>query len=57
MIRRRELDDKKEKYNTKQYNFQVQSSRAKHWFDLDHEWLKENYMTSGPDLYLKTISN
>ena len=41
MIRRRELYDKKEKYKTKTYNFQGQSARKKHWFDLDHEWLKK----------------
>ena len=39
MIRRRELDDKQEKEKTKKYNFQVQSARTKHFFDLDHEWL------------------
>ena len=36
-------------------NFQVQSEITKHWFDLDHEWLKENFMTRKPYLY-KNIS-
>ena len=40
MIRRRELDDKKEKYKTEKYNFQGQSARTKRWFGIDHEWLK-----------------
>ena len=51
MILRRELDDIKEKDKTKKYNFQGQSARTKHWFDLDHEWLKENFMTCEPDFY------
>ena len=40
MIRRMELDDKKETEKTKKSNFQRQLSRTKHWFDIDHEWLK-----------------
>ena len=55
MIRIRELDDIKEKDKTKIYNFQGQSAMTKHWFDLDHEWLKENIMTREPDFYLKNI--
>ena len=53
MILRRELDDKKEKNKTKKFNFQGQSERTKHWFDIDHEWLKENFMTRKPDFYKK----
>ena len=34
MICRSELYDIKEKDKTKKYNFQKQSSRTKHWFDL-----------------------
>ena len=56
MIRRRESDDKKEKYKTKKYNFQGKSARTKHWFYIDHEWLKDNFITREPDFY-KTISN
>ena len=41
VIRRRELDDIKEKYKPKIYNFQGQSARTKFLFYLDHEWLKE----------------
>ena len=51
MIRRRELDDIKLKNKTKKYNFQGQSTRTKHLFDLNHEWLKENFMTREPDFY------
>ena len=51
IIRRRESDDIKEKYKTKKYNFQGQSARTKHWFNIDHEWLKEKFMTSEPDFY------
>ena len=51
MICRRELDDIKEKYKTKIYNFQGQSARTKHWFDIDHDRLKENFMTREPYFY------
>ena len=43
MIRIRELDDKKDKVKTKKHHFQGKSARTKHWFDLDHEWLKEKF--------------
>ena len=45
MIRLRESTDKKEKDKTKKYNFQGQPARTKHCFDIDHEWLKEIFMT------------
>ena len=51
MILRRDSDDKNEKYKRKKYNFQGQSEKSIHWFDLDHEWLKENFMTREPDFY------
>ena len=51
MIHRRNLDDLKEKDKAKCFNFQGKSTRTKHWFDLDHEWLKENFMTREPDFY------
>ena len=51
MIHRRNLDGIKEKYNTKIFNLQGKLSRTKHWFDLDHDWLKENSMTREPDFY------
>ena len=53
MIHRRELDDIKEKDKTKIYNFQGKSARKKHWFNIYHEWLKENFMTREPDFYKK----
>ena len=49
MIRRRELDYKNQKYKTEIYNFQGQSAKTKHWFDHDHECLKENFKTREPD--------
>ena len=36
MIRWRESDDKKEKENTKKYNFQGLSARSRRWFDIDN---------------------
>ena len=42
-----------------QYNFQGQSERSRHWFDLDPGCIKGNFMTREPDffprLYLKSI--
>ena len=51
VILRRGSGNIKEKDKTKKVNFQVKSARTKRWFDLDHEWLKENFMTPEPDLY------
>ena len=51
IIRRRNLDDIKEKDKTKKFNFQGQSARTKRWFDIDHECLKEKFMTREPDFY------
>ena len=45
------MDDKNEKENTKKYNSQGQSAIPKRWFDLDHEWLEENFSTRGPEFY------
>ena len=55
MICRINLDDMKEKYQTKTINFQGQSARTKHWFNLDNEWLKENFMTREPGFYKNSI--
>ena len=51
MTCRRNLDGIKEKYEAKKSNFQGKSARTKHWFDLDHDWLKENSITREPDFY------
>ena len=53
MIRQSYTDNKKEK--TKKYNLQGKSSRSIRWFDLDHEWLEENFRTIEPDLYKNFI--
>ena len=39
VILERDSDDKKEKYNTKKYNFQGQSKISRRWLDIYHEWL------------------
>ena len=51
MIRISNLDDTKEKYKTKRFNFQGQSAITKHQFDLDHKWLKETFMAHEPYFY------
>ena len=55
MICQMESDDKKEKDKIKKYNFQGQSARSRRWFDLDIEWLEENFMTREPDFYKNFI--
>ena len=52
MIHRKNSDNKKEKENTKKYNFQGKYARSIRWFDLDYEWLEENFRTREPDLYI-----
>ena len=51
IIHIRDLDDIKEKDKTKTFNFQRQSARTKHWFNIDHECLKEKFMTREPYFY------
>ena len=53
MIRKKESQNKKEKGKTKKYELQGKSARSRRWFDLDHEWLEENFMTREPYFYLK----
>ena len=53
MIHRRQLYDIKEKDRTNKINFQGESAKTKHCFDLDHKWLKENFMTHEPYFYKK----
>ena len=50
-IRQKDFDNKKEKEKTKKYNFQGQYARSICWFDLDSEWLEENFRTREPDFY------
>ena len=54
MIRRKDLDHKKEKDKAKQYNLPGQSARSIRWFNLDHEWLVETFRTHEQDFYLKS---
>ena len=54
VIFQRETDDKQEKYKTNKYNFQGQSEGSIFWFNLDHEWLEENFRTHELDFYIKT---
>ena len=51
MILQKQSENKKEIDKTKKYNFQGQSAGSRRQFDLDHEWLEENFMTREPDLY------
>ena len=55
IIRRKDLDNKKEKEKNRKYNFLGKSARSICWFDLDHEWVEERFSKREPDLY-KTLS-
>ena len=46
-----DLDNKKDKENTKKYHSQGQSARSKGLFNLDHEWSEEKFCTCEPDSY------
>ena len=37
------------------FNCQGQPARRKHWFDIDHEWSKENFMIGDPGFYKNYI--
>ena len=37
------------------YKFEVQTGRTTHWFDLDLEWLENNFETSKPDIYKRIL--
>ena len=37
------------------FNFQGQSAITKHWFNIDHEWLKENVIKREPKFYKNYI--
>ena len=51
MIHQKDLDNKKEKENTKKYNFQGQSAGSKCWLDIDHEWSEVNFRTRESEFY------
>ena len=51
MICQRDSNDQKEKYKTDKNKSQGQSAITKNWFDLDHEWLRGNFVTYEPDFY------
>ena len=53
MICRKDFENKKEKENTRIYNFQGQYSGSILWFDIDHEWLEEYFRTHELDFYKK----
>ena len=57
MMRRKESDEKKEKEDTKKYNFQGKSARSRRCSNLDHERLKENLMTHETYFYRKLYQN
>ena len=55
IIKQSESDNKKEKEKTKKYNFPGQSVILRRQFDLDHDWLKEKFMTREPYFFTNCI--
>ena len=53
MISRKGFYNKKQNENKNKYNYQVKSKRSICWFNLDHEWLEENFRAREPDFYKK----
>ena len=51
MIRQMESDDKKEKEKTNNITSNDNQQDQDVGFNIDHEWLKENFMTHEPDFY------
>ena len=51
MIFRNYSENKTKKEKTKKYNFQGKLARSRRWFNLDHEWSEENFMTRELDFY------
>ena len=57
IIRQKDSNNKKEKEKTKKYNFQGKYERSIFWFNLDHEWLVENFRTRETDFYKNYQNN
>ena len=55
MIIQKDFDNKKGELKYQYYNFQGKSARPRLWFDIDHEWLEENFVTREPNFYKKFI--
>ena len=54
MICRRDLkiteENKNKNYN--KFKFRGQSERSQCWFNIDFDWMEENFSASEPDLHL-----
>ena len=46
------IEANKNKYVDK-FKFQGQSARSQRWFDLDFDWIEEDFGTREPDFYRK----
>ena len=55
MLLQKDLKITEENKNKNEYKFkfQGQSARSQCWFDIDFDWIKENFSTREPDLYKK----
>ena len=57
MIRQKESYNKKLMESTKNYYFQGQSARSGRWFNIDHDWLEETFMTCEPHFFKNSLLN
>ena len=57
MILWRDSYDKKGNDKSNIYNFQGQSARKRYLFDLDYEWLEENFITRETGFYKNIYQN
>ena len=46
---KRQKREKNPKESEPKYQFQGQSERLQHWFDIDPYWIEDNFMTREPD--------
>ena len=37
------------------YLFQGQSEISKHWFDIDNDWIEDNFMTREPESFKRLL--
>ena len=51
------MDQNKKTEKPKKYLFQGQSARSKRWFDIDIDWLEEEFIKREPQFYKKLFQS
>ena len=59
MLRQKDLKitEANKNKNKAKLKFQGQSARSQGWFDLDFDWIEENFSTREPELYKKIFQS